>query len=141
MQRFLAVLWLIAITISSIAFLWSMFHNFMDVSMSLLIVNTVLSLVCWRVAVRRARRRQAWQAYLHRYHWEEISMATLNEVKTLARQLGITFTDHDQAFDLDSQANAPLQFGATFRKVQAGIDGAYDSLLRYQANLNTLPSR
>jgi hypothetical protein len=68
-------------------------------------------------------------------------MATLNDIKALAGQLGITFTDHDQAFDLDSQSDAPLRFEGTYRKVQAGIDGAYDGLARLQANLSTLPSR
>jgi hypothetical protein len=65
-------------------------------------------------------------------------MATLNDVKTLARQLGITFTDHDQAFDLDSATNAPLRLEGTFRKVSAGIDGAYESLVKLQANLSKL---
>lgn len=68
MQRCIAILWLIGITISSIAFLWSVFHDFRDVSMTLVIVNVVLSLACWRVAVRRARRRRAWAAYIRRYH-------------------------------------------------------------------------
>lgn len=68
-------------------------------------------------------------------------MATLNDVKTLAAQLGVTFTDHGQAFDLDSKADAPLQFEGTFRKVQAGIDGAYDGLVKHQANMSKLPSR
>lgn len=66
MQRFLAALWLPGITVSSIAFLWSVFHNFMDVSMTLIIVNIVLSLACWRRAVRRARCRARWAAYLRR---------------------------------------------------------------------------
>ncbi len=68
-------------------------------------------------------------------------MATLNDVKALAAQLGITFTDHGQAFDLDSKADAPLRFEGTFRKVQAGIDGAYNGLAKHQANLDKLPSR
>lgn len=67
MQRLLMIFWYVAIVVSSIGFLWAVFHNFMDVSMSLVIVNIVLSLVCWRVAVRRARRRRAWQAYLQRF--------------------------------------------------------------------------
>ena len=66
-SHLLPILWLIATTISSIAFLWSVFHNFVDVSMSLVMVNIVLSLVCWRIAARRARRRRAWAAYLRRY--------------------------------------------------------------------------
>ncbi len=67
-------------------------------------------------------------------------MATLNDVKALAAQLGITFTDHGQAFDLESAIDAPLQFEGTFRKVQAGIDGAHDALVKHQASLSKLPS-
>ncbi len=67
MQRLLAVLWMIAITVSSMACLWAMFHNFRDMSITLGIVDLVLSLACWRIATRRARRRQAWAAYLQRY--------------------------------------------------------------------------
>ena len=67
MQRLLMIFWYVAIVVSSIGFLWAVFHNFTDVSMSLVIVNIVLSLVCWRFAARRAKRRRAWQAYLQRF--------------------------------------------------------------------------
>ena len=65
--RIIPILWLIAITVSSMAFLWALFHNFMDMGITLGIVDLVLSLACWRIATRRARRRRAWAAYLRRY--------------------------------------------------------------------------
>ena len=67
MQRFIVVLWLIGLVVSSIGFLWAVFHNFVDISITLLIVNVVLSLACWLIARKRARRRARWAAYLRRY--------------------------------------------------------------------------
>jgi len=66
------------------------------------------------------------------------STLTLEDVKSLAAQLGVTITLHGQSFDLDKQE--PLAFEGTYRKVQAGIDAAYNSLVRYQANLSNIPT-
>ena len=67
MDRLIAVLASIGLVVSSLACLWAIFHSFMAMSITLGIVDMVLSLVCWRMAIRRARRRQAWTAYLRRY--------------------------------------------------------------------------
>ena len=66
------------------------------------------------------------------------STLTLEDVKRLAAQLGVTITLHGPSFDLDKQE--PLALKGTYRKGQAGIDAAYSSLVRYQANLSTIPT-
>lgn len=63
---------------------------------------------------------------------------TLEDVKSLAAQLDVTFTDNGPSFDLEKQE--PLALEGTYRKEQAGIDAAYSSLVRYQANLSTIPT-
>src|SRR5258708_37073745 len=62
---------------------------------------------------------------------------TLEDVKSLAAQLDVTFTDNGHSFDLDKQE--PFALEGTYCKEQAGIDAAYTSLVRYQANLDTIP--
>ena len=67
MQRLIAVLWYVAIVVSFIACLWAIFHSFIAIGVIVGLTDIVLLLVCWRMAVRRARCRRAWQAYIQRY--------------------------------------------------------------------------
>jgi hypothetical protein len=68
----------------------------------------------------------------------ETLMATLNDVISLAAQMGVTITLHGQSFDLDKQE--PLTLEGTYRKVQAGIDAAYSDLVRHQTGLSKIPA-
>lgn len=63
-------------------------------------------------------------------------MAALSDVTRLAAQLGVAFTDHGGAFDLEK----PLALEGTSRKVQAGIDPAYGDLVRLHTRLGLVPS-
>lgn len=79
--------------------------------------------------------------YAHRVSSNSVvHAATLDDIKALAAQMDILFTEYAQAFDLDSKPDAPLRLEATYRKVQAGIDIAYNTLVRLMANLSKLPS-
>jgi len=61
---------------------------------------------------------------------------TIEHVKALAAQMGVTFTDNGQSFDLDKQE--PLRLEGTYRNTQTGIDSAYGSLVRHQTSLSKL---
>jgi hypothetical protein len=56
----------------------------------------------------------------------------LAAVEELAAKLGITFTGHEQAFDLDTPEGAEWRLNGTYRSVTAGITGAYADLIHYQ---------
>jgi hypothetical protein len=66
MQQFIAVLWYIAMVVSFISCLWAMFHSFIAIGVIVGLVDIVLSLVCWKLAKKRARRRRARPAYVVR---------------------------------------------------------------------------
>ena len=63
---------------------------------------------------------------------------TLQEVETLAHQLGVTYTgsNNGQWFDLD-RTETP-QLTGTYRTVQTGIDNAYGDLRRLQLTLQAI---
>ena len=59
-------------------------------------------------------------------------------VEELAAKLGITFTRHEQAFDLDTSEDAEWRLNGTYRSIPAGIASAYGDLIRCQERINQL---
>jgi hypothetical protein len=61
----------------------------------------------------------------------------LADIKALAQQLAVRFTDSDQVgwFDLDK---SEPQFEGTFQNSHAGIAAAYGALLRHQLTVQTI---
>jgi hypothetical protein len=55
---------------------------------------------------------------------------TLDDVKRLAGQLGVTFTRNRDSFDLDK--STPLEVHGTYRTNQAGINAAFTVLVHLQ---------
>jgi hypothetical protein len=66
---------------------------------------------------------------------------TLRDVEQLAAQLGITFTDYEQAFDLDTPEDAEWRLNGTYRAIPAGIAGAYGDLARYRDRIASIQKR
>ena len=67
------------------------------------------------------------------------STITIEDVKKLARELAVKFTDGtvEGWFDLDKQE--PLRLEGTYRSDnQAGINEAYGALVRYKENLRKI---
>ena len=65
----------------------------------------------------------------------------LTAVEELAAKLGITFTRHEQAFDLDTPENAEWELNGTYRSTPTGIAGAYDDLVRYRERIGHIVPR
>jgi hypothetical protein len=59
---------------------------------------------------------------------------TLDDIKRLARDLGVTFTDNRDSFDLDKDT-APEVHG-TYRNNQAGINASFSVLVRLQDSMH-----
>ena len=57
----------------------------------------------------------------------------LTAVEELAAKLSITFTQHEETFDLDTPENAEWRLNGTYRSIPAGITAAYADLIQYQA--------
>jgi hypothetical protein len=55
-------------------------------------------------------------------------LPTLDDIKRLAVEMGVTFTSHRDSFDLDKQE--PWLAG-TYRNTQAGINAAFNVLVRH----------
>lgn len=55
---------------------------------------------------------------------------TLDDIKRLAAQLGVTFTANRDSFDLDK--SAPIEVHGTYRNNQAGINASFSVLVRLQ---------
>ena len=55
---------------------------------------------------------------------------TLDDIKRLAQQLGVTFTTNRDAFDLDK--STPLEIHGTYRANQAGINASFSVLVHLQ---------
>jgi hypothetical protein len=55
---------------------------------------------------------------------------TLNDVKALAAQLGVTFTHNRDSFDLEK--SAPVADHGTYPNNQAGINAAFSALVQLQ---------
>ena len=53
---------------------------------------------------------------------------TLDDIKRLAREMGVRFTDNRDSFDLDKRE--PRLTG-TYRNNQAGINAAFSTLVRH----------
>ena len=58
MQRLITILWYVAIVVSFVSVLWSASHNLIVVCVIVGLADIALSLVCWRLAARRANRRR-----------------------------------------------------------------------------------
>ena len=53
---------------------------------------------------------------------------TLADIQRLARELGVSFTDNRDTFDLDKQEP---RLAGTYRNTQAGINAAFSTLVRH----------
>lgn len=62
-------------------------------------------------------------------------------IEALAEELGITFTKHPEAFDLDTPDGAEWSLNGTYRASTAGITGAYGDLVRYRDRIASIQKR
>ena len=58
---------------------------------------------------------------------------TIEDIKRLARQFDVTFTDNRDTFDLDK---SEPRISGTYRNNQAGINAAHNTLVRHGRLLN-----
>jgi hypothetical protein len=68
---------------------------------------------------------------------------TLNDVRQLAAQFGIAFTDggeDDTWFDLDTSPDTQWGLNGTYQKSAAGVTTAYSDLIRYRDRINQVHS-
>ena len=65
----------------------------------------------------------------------------LTAIEELAAKLGITFTRHEDAFDLDTPEDAEWRLNGTYRSTPAGITAAYADLVHYQERTRGLPRK
>ena len=65
----------------------------------------------------------------------------LATVEELAAKLSITFTQHEEAFDLDTPENAEWRLNGTYRSIPAGITAAYADLVHYQERICGSPRK
>lgn len=71
----------------------------------------------------------------------DLHLEALSPVEKLAAQLGITFTQHEQAFDLDTPDSAEWGLNGTYRSTPTGIASAYDDLVRYRDRISQVEPR
>lgn len=65
----------------------------------------------------------------------------LAAVQELAAKLGITFTRHEEAFDLDTPESAEWRLYGTYRSIPAGTTTAYADLIHYQERVSGSPRK